>query len=181
MHMRLSKLSYYADFVVYPSLILLLSAGTLYVLALPQRLEWFLAVAAGAASWTLLEYVLHRAILHRVRFFNRMHDAHHENPNSLVGTPTWLTATLGALALLPVSVFSELSLASGLSVGLMLGYLWYAALHHALHHHRIGPSSFFYRAKLHHAQHHHGRGHCNFGVTTVLWDRVFGSAASSPR
>ena len=179
--MRLSKLNYYADFVVYPSIILFLIARTLYVLALSERLEWFLALAAGAAGWTLLEYVLHRAILHRVRFFDRMHDVHHENPNSLVGTPTWLTAPLGALALMPLWVFSELSLASGLTAGLMVGYLSYVALHHALHHHRIGHDSFFYQAKLRHVRHHHGRGHCNFGVTTVFWDRVFGSAASGQR
>lgn len=177
MFMRLSKSSYFADFVVYPP-----SAGVLIAAALwpGSRLSWtasVLAVLTGLAVWTLVEYITHRFILHEVRYLAAMHELHHDDPNGFVGTPTWLSLGLICCgALLPLWWETGLHLASGVTAGMMVGYLWYVGVHHAVHHWRIDADSPLYRLKRRHALHHHARQPCNFGVTTGFWDRVFGTA-----
>ena len=64
----------------------------------------------------------------------------------------------------------------------MLGYLAYVGVHYALHHvNSLGPT--WLPASLRvwlrnliraHAVHHHQTQY-NFGVTTTIWDRVFGT------
>jgi sterol desaturase/sphingolipid hydroxylase (fatty acid hydroxylase superfamily) len=177
---RLSKASYFADFAVYPPVVL-----ALLILALRQApslvwIEWSIACLAGIAAWTLLEYVIHRWVLHRIRFFAAMHDLHHEDPEGFVGTPTWLSlAAICVGALFPLLWGTGFDFASGITAGLMLGYVWYGGVHHVLHHWRIRPGSHLYRWKRRHALHHYARRPCNFGVTTQFWDRVFGTAHPS--
>lgn len=173
--MNLSKANYYADFVVYPLLLVGLGGATLIDTTLSQRIDWFSACLAGVAAWTLTEYMLHRFVLHRVRFLDRMHDAHHQTPTALIGTPTWLSVAFGGLALMPLWRHAEHDLAGGVTAGLVLGYLWYVSIHHMIHHWRIEHGTYLYRLKRRHAQHHYSPRPCNFGVTTSFWDRVFGS------
>jgi sterol desaturase/sphingolipid hydroxylase (fatty acid hydroxylase superfamily) len=93
-----------------------------------------------------------------------------------VGTPTWLSlAAICAGALFPLWWEIGFDFASGTTAGLMLGYIWYVAVHHVLHHWRIHPGSYLYHWKRRHALHHYARHPCNFGVTTQIWDRVFGT------
>ncbi len=102
---------------------------------------------------------------------------HHDQPTGFVGTPTWLS--LGMIccgALLPLWWETGFHLASGITAGLMLGYLWYASVHHLVHHWPIRQGTLLYRLKRRHALHHHARQPCNFGVSTAFWDRVFGTA-----
>jgi sterol desaturase/sphingolipid hydroxylase (fatty acid hydroxylase superfamily) len=100
----------------------------------------------------------------------------------LVGTPTSLSlAAICAGALFPLWWEIGFDLASGTTAGLMLGYVWYVAVHHVLHHWRIYPGSYLYHWKRRHALHHYARQPCNFGVTTLFWDRVFGTAYGARR
>jgi hypothetical protein len=171
---RLSKAGYYADFVFYPILLLLLAGAAMGSASSAQRLIWVCACAAGIAIWTLLEYGLHRIVLHHVWPFRELHALHHAMPTAMIGTPTWLTATLMCgCVFLPLWWSAGLNLASGLTSGLVLGYLWYVLVHHAVHHWRARPGSYLHRAKRRHAEHHHARHPCHFGVTTAYWDRIF--------
>ena len=175
--MHLSKASYFADFAVYPPVVL-----TLLILALRHApslvwIEWLIACFAGIAVWTLLEYVIHRVVLHRIPFFATMHDVHHQDPEGFVGTPTWLSlAAICVGALFPLWWETGFDFASGITAGLMLGYVWYVGVHHVLHHRYSHPGSYLYPWKRRHALHHYAPHPCNFGVTTQLWDRVFGTA-----
>jgi hypothetical protein len=63
--MRLSKASYFADFAVYPPIMLMLLFLALWHAALMVLIEWFISCLAGIATWTLLEYIIHRGVLHR--------------------------------------------------------------------------------------------------------------------
>ena len=175
--MRLSKASYFADFVVYPPIVVTLMIAALWREPPRSWIEASFACLAGIAVWTFLEYVIHRVVLHEVRFFAEMHDMHHDQPTGFVGTPTWLS--LGMIccgALLPLWWETGFHLASGITAGLMLGYLWYASVHHLVHHWPIQQGTLLYRLKRRHALHHHARQPCNFGVSTAFWDRVFGTA-----
>jgi sterol desaturase/sphingolipid hydroxylase (fatty acid hydroxylase superfamily) len=172
--MQLSKAGYYADFIVYPLLLLPVGAVLLHDTP-PQAIAWLAACAAGVAGYSLLEYGLHRFLLHRVAPFRKLHDAHHAHPTALIGTPTWLSALIAVAVFLPLWWLAGLNLACGLTFGLILGYLWYVSLHHAVHRWPARAGTYLHRAKLRHGQ-HHARQACNFGVTTGVWDRLFGSA-----
>ncbi len=177
--MLLSKVGYYADFVVYPLLLLPLGAVLVRGSTLQMGIVWAVVCFIGIAGFSLLEYGLHRFVLHHVPPFRRMHDLHHANPTAMIGTPTWLSAALieGGV-FLPLWWEAGLNVACGLTFGLIAGYLWYVLVHHAVHRWPAREGSYLHRAKRRHGQHHHSRQPCNFGVTTACWDQIFGSARS---
>lgn len=181
--MQLSKTAYYADFVVYTATI-----GALLSLAAVEgnwrdRNLWLLASAAGVAVWTLMEYILHRFVLHRVPGIAPMHEAHHTSPRAYIGTPTVVTLALffGGV-FLPAWHESSFNVASGLTAGVMAGFLWYGVLHHTIHHGR--PRALASRVQditRRHLRHHYSRRQGNFGVTTALWDWLLGTSLAGPR
>jgi hypothetical protein len=75
------RAAYVADFAAHAAAIaalgvLLLATGT------PAQWRTGLALAgAGLVAWTLLEYLLHRFVLHRIAPFSRWHAEHHRRPD----------------------------------------------------------------------------------------------------
>jgi sterol desaturase/sphingolipid hydroxylase (fatty acid hydroxylase superfamily) len=175
--MRQTKIGYFADFVVYPVAIALLVAYR-GLKAPAGGIVIFLALfLLGLAAWTLLEYLLHRFVFHHVVFIRDMHDAHHNAPVAYVGSPTALSvACFAVLALAPLWFAFGAGVATAATAGLMLGYLGYLVVHHGVHHWRVAPGSALYLLKHRHARHHYAKVEGNFGVTTIFWDRVFGTA-----
>ena len=136
-----------------------------------------LVVVAAFLAWGLFEYVLHRWGLHGPFLLLRQgHAKHHAAPRALISTPL-LLVTLSALAvwwllcvLLPAGI-------PGLAVGgLYVGYNYFALLHHAQHHHArpLAAVARWKRGERFHRVHHQQQA-VNFGITTTLWDRVFGT------
>ena len=121
--MQLTKTGYYADFVVYPLLAVILRWEGLRHAPSRDGWEWLFACAAGVIVWTLLEYFLHRHVLHRLQPFKRLHDLHHARSTDVIGTPTWVSLCLFGGVALSLWYETDAALASGLTVGLMLGYL----------------------------------------------------------
>lgn len=179
--MRLSKTSYYADFVIYAVLVAAALIGAMRSNSAHGRVIWLLAALLGALSWTLIEYTLHRFVLHRIPVLAVMHDAHHQLPLAFVGTPTWLSLpVIGVLIFLPAWALGTLTTASGLTAGLMAGFLWYGIIHHAIHCRRPRMiARRLLRASRRHAQHHYAQQAGKFGVTTAFWDGVFGTTLSA--
>ena len=138
--MQLSKPGYYADFVVYPLLILGLLAVQLAEAKSWRPFGFVFLCLLGFAAWTLFEYLLHRYVLHRVPILHDMHEAHHANPSAFVGTPSWASFLMFFVgALLPLSFAIGFTYASPVTIGLMLGYLCYVVVHHVTHHWRLAP------------------------------------------
>jgi sterol desaturase/sphingolipid hydroxylase (fatty acid hydroxylase superfamily) len=180
--MRLSRAGYYADFVVYPTLVAGMFAYAAFAESWMGTLKWCAAFVCGLTLWTLLEYFFHRVLFHEVPVFDAMHDAHHLEPVAMIGTPTWISLSSIVLgSYLPVWAVVGPNVASGATAGIMLGYLWYISVHHASHHWRAKPNSYLFWAKHRHALHHFAEETCNFGVTSGFWDRVFGTAFEAPR
>jgi sterol desaturase/sphingolipid hydroxylase (fatty acid hydroxylase superfamily) len=175
--MRLHKFSYYADFAVYAALLCTMTFAAALVDDWQDRGKWLIGLFAGAAIWTLLEYLLHRFVLHRLPWLSGMHAVHHASPRAFVGTPTWLSLTVLFCAIfLPAWWGFSINVASGVLAGVMAGFLWYGILHHVIHHRR--PRILASRSSAAAQRHlrHHCRDQCgNFGVTTELWDYVFGT------
>jgi sterol desaturase/sphingolipid hydroxylase (fatty acid hydroxylase superfamily) len=175
--MRLSKVGYFADFFIYPLFVLALVTGATIRTTSHWWLYWSVACLIGIAAWTLLEYIIHRGVLHRVRIFSEMHNMHHGSPTDSVGSPTWLSLSLVCFGVLfPLWWQTNFEIAGGLTAGLMIGYLWYITVHHATHHWQSRPASYLHRAKRRYLVHHYSREPCNFGVSTGFWDHVFGTA-----
>jgi cyclopropane-fatty-acyl-phospholipid synthase len=183
--MEHGKAAYRADFALYATAAVAL-AVFLYV-AGPQslRLDFLAMVCVGLLSWTAIEYLLHRFVLHGLAPFKRWHEAHHQRPTALICAPTILSASLIlVLVFLPVLALGGVWNACGLTLGMLTGYLFYAITHHATHH-WPAQSAWLKRRKRWHALHHHNTGQlAGFGVTSAFGDHVFGSAmprASSVR
>ena len=168
-----SKAEYWSDFVIYAVGIAVMACITCGLVPPLHRLATVGRVAAGLAAWSLVEYVMHRFVLHGVEPFKTWHGKHHDRPTALISAPTVLSATLIAtLVFAPASaLFSPLQ-ALELTLGVTLGYFLYALCHHATHHWRARGSWLKERKRWHAMHHRHPRGGC-YGVTSTIWDRVF--------
>lgn len=182
--MKMTKFGYFFEFLLFPPLIV---AATLFAFhrSAPLRpLEWLVVFAAGLAAWTLIEYVLHRVLFHHAPILSGIHEQHHDEPQELIGTPAWASALIGLIAVAgPCCALLGFDLGTAATAGLVAGYLWYVFVHYATHHWQPPRDSYLYRARLRHARHHFQSHSGNFGVTTALWDHVFGTAlkTSAPR
>ena len=185
--LRLGRIAYYADFYVYPLAITALAAYAIWQGPRGGWATWLGAFVSGVALWTLVEYVLHRFVLHHVPYIKEAHDAHHQDQQALIGTPIWISLTIMVVfVLVPLNFLVEQHVAIGLACGLMFGHFWYGGVHHILHHWKIEPGTYLYRLKRHHMLHHHFDEKGNFGVTSNFWDVVFGTdlkvrVAAAPR
>jgi cyclopropane-fatty-acyl-phospholipid synthase len=174
-----SALTYWADFVIYGLAVVSLAA---FVTIKSPGTLWLTAVgcaAAGFVAWTLVEYLMHRFVLHRVQPFKGWHDEHHERPVALMATPTWISAFLILVVVFaPLAVFSNLWIACASTLGVLSGYLAYTMTHHATHHWRASSHWAASRKRIH-ARHHHSRVLGDFGVTSQIWDRLFATSAAT--
>ena len=172
-----SKLAYRADFALYG--FALVALATFLVLAVPRQQAWGIVAFAmlGLASWTVIEYAMHRFVLHHLQPFSTWHAEHYRRPTALICTPTILSASLIAvLVFLPALMLGNLWRASALTFGLLVGYLAYAITHHAIHHWHA-DYAWLKRRKRWHALHHGSiEPASRYGVTSAFWDQVFGSA-----
>ena len=133
-----------------------------------------LLAALGYAAWGLVEYFVHGVLAHRLRtFVSPLHGAHHADPRRVFTSPLgWVPVALllwlggGALAgALP---------AGALVGGLLAGFLHYEYVHWRFHF-REPRSERERRLRAHHLAHHYQRPLSYYGVSTRLWDAVFGS------
>jgi sterol desaturase/sphingolipid hydroxylase (fatty acid hydroxylase superfamily) len=115
----------------------------------------------GVVTWTLAEYVVHRFVLHD--FAPREHGAHHADPDGAILTIFWQIWVCFALVYLIGG--------GAFLAGTLVAYAWYLFVHHCAHH---GPDKLPLRLLKHHRSHHRFATR-NYGVSTTLWDRVFGT------
>jgi 4-hydroxysphinganine ceramide fatty acyl 2-hydroxylase len=134
----------------------------------------------GVLTWTFMEYVLHRFLGHDKRFsftpFAKEHIRHHTEGDYFA--PTWKKAIVAVVFTVVLSFPASLALGRARGVayilGLMLFYCVYEALHR-IEHVTSGIGPYGRWARRHHFYHHFVDGKMNHGVTTPLWDLVFGT------
>ena len=115
----------------------------------------------GVVVWTFVEYIVHRFVLHD--FVPTRHGMHHANPDKPVLTIFWQIGACFALVYL---------IAGGAFLaGALAAYAWYLFVHQCAHH---GPSNMLPSLLKHHKT-HHGFASRNYGVSTTLWDHIFGT------
>ncbi len=145
-------------------------------------------VLLGLFLWTMAEYLLHRFVFHfkarkpwqeRISFL--FHGVHHAQPQSktrLVMPPP-VSIPLGLLFygffVLVVGVgMGQPAWVAPLLAGFTIGYLAYDLTHYATHHYRM-KRGYFKMVRQHHWRHHIQSPNGRFGVSSPLWDRVFGT------
>lgn len=179
--MKMSKLGYFSEFILFPPLLV---AAMLFSFrsSIPSHpVIWVTIYFVGLAGWTLIEYLLHRALFHHAPILSRIHELHHKSPLDFIGTPAWASALIGLTVVAsPLCVVLGLYFGVAATAGLATGYLWYVLVHYASHHWRPRRNSYLFRARLRHARHHHLSHGGNFGVTTSVWDHTFGTALEAP-
>lgn len=141
--------------------------------------------ALGAFSWTFAEYWLHRTFFHwtpKFRWGSRMHflvhGVHHDWPRDkyrLVMPPA-VSLSLFFLFLAFFRVTLGGTYAWSFHAGFVIGYVFYDLTHYFVHHYNP-KTKYFLQLKKHHMLHHFKDNNRRFGVSTRLWDRVFGTFA----
>jgi sterol desaturase/sphingolipid hydroxylase (fatty acid hydroxylase superfamily) len=151
--------------------------------ALPEPVKPAL-VAVGLLVWTLIEYLLHRFVLHcrpqtlALRaVVERLHLGHHRDPQdeAKITVPVFasLPITGGLLALLRL-ISGNWEMAALLLVGSIAGYLYYETVHFWIHR-GARHGRWLGSQRANHMFHHFRGQHRCFGVTTPLWDLLLGT------
>jgi cyclopropane-fatty-acyl-phospholipid synthase len=131
----------------------------------------------GFAVFTLVEYAIHRWLLHDPEcWLYPLHEAHHQHPE---GAAAFL-APASLVVLMPIWwLFADVLHVPGASFffcGFSASYFYYGLLHHFEHSVRINqiPFRWLQGRWAAHSVHHH-LDYTNYGVMTSFWDYVFGT------
>jgi dihydroceramide fatty acyl 2-hydroxylase len=136
-----------------------------------------LAFFGGAFVFSFIEYAMHRWFFHAPRSIARaLHQTHHSSPRAAVAIPFPSSAGAAFLMWSYLAPLAGEQCAGFFGSGLLAAYFCYSLLHHFQHSMRIRalPLRLLRGRWVAHAV-HHGRSDRNFGVTTSLWDHVFGT------
>jgi sterol desaturase/sphingolipid hydroxylase (fatty acid hydroxylase superfamily) len=139
---------------------------------------------AGLLTWGLYEYAVHRWVLHRepkAEGFNLpgnlTHLRHHADPNSLQRLNVQLSESVPVCLVYVLAAWGltgSWQAATHLFTGLIAGYFFYEYLDFKAHHGTSrGRLTRYFRK--YHLQHHHFDATVRFGVTSPLFDYLFGT------
>jgi sterol desaturase/sphingolipid hydroxylase (fatty acid hydroxylase superfamily) len=117
--------------------------------------------SCGFIAWTLAEYFTHRYVLHAVAPVQ--HRRHHARPQDAIDKIFWQIWLAFAVVYLTTG--------GAVLAGVLVAYAWYLSVHYCAHH---NPTILPTRLLKHHLDHHRFANR-NYGVTTKLWDHVFGT------
>lgn len=141
-----------------------------------------LTFLAGGFFWTFFEYVAHRFLFHLVsekpglqKFAYILHGNHHHYPRDrqrlfMPPVPSLILASI---------IFGSMYLLMGPKAfmffpGFMIGYLMYGTMHYAIHAWNP-PFKWMKPLWRNHHLHHYKNEHHGFGVSTTIWDHIFGT------
>lgn len=171
-----TRIGYYAELFVYPTVVAGLLIYHLDSSGFALHLAWWCAAACGAMLWTLAEYLVHRFVYHEIAILKDLHGMHHSRPHDRIGAPIWVSVISFSLFFSAGARLLDFEIAGGMTCGLIAGYVSYLLIHNAVHRWQLGGRSWLRTHWLRHLRHHHHPVPGNFGVTTGIWDRVFGTA-----
>jgi 4-hydroxysphinganine ceramide fatty acyl 2-hydroxylase len=176
----------FRSFWIFPILALLLLTITSRTEAQHSHSNGIGLFVIGLLGWTLLEYGLHRFVFHvqvplrnpHLReIVNASHLGHHASPRDpskvLVQPVFGLAVSLiiyGVIYLISRSLFS----AAVVMTGIWAGFLYYEAVHYRVHF-SLSPTGIIAKQRRTHFYHHFSNNKRCFGVTSPLWDYVFGT------
>lgn len=136
----------------------------------------------GIFFWTFFEYMMHRFVFHWVsdnpkiqRLSYVMHGNHHEFPRDkqrLFMPPVPSLIISGLVFFLMNILLHQFSFT--FFAGFVLGYLLYGTMHYAIHAWNP-PFAWMKPIWRNHHLHHYKNEQKGFGVSSHLWDKIFGT------
>lgn len=161
------------------------SVGLLYWSVTHTQLGVFTTIGMfllGALAFSWVEYIVHRYVFHmptytraREKMQYTMHGVHHEFPKDKdrLAMPPLLSITLATILLLIFRVILG-DFTFAFLPGFLTGYAAYLSVHYMVHVYQP-PRNFFKALWINHSVHHYKDGEIVFGVSSPLWDYVYGT------
>ncbi len=149
--------------------------------SLPAYLIGILFVS-GFLIFTLIEYIVHRYVFHmepdteiKEKIQYNFHGVHHEYPKDKgrLAMPPIISIILAA-TLLYVFHYVIGQYTFAFLPGFVLGYVSYISVHYAVHAYPP-PKNFLKILWINHSIHHYKDHNKAYGVSSPLWDFVFGT------
>ena len=136
----------------------------------------------GCIAFTWVEYNVHRFVFH-MPTYNKIrkkaqyiiHGVHHEFPKDKdrLAMPPLVSVTVATVLLLVFKVILG-DLVFSFLPGFIVGYAGYLSVHYIVHAYQP-PRNFFKVLWINHGTHHYKNGNIIFGVSSPLWDYVYGT------
>jgi len=136
----------------------------------------------GVIAFTWVEYMVHRYVFHmktytqlRIKMQYTMHGVHHEFPKDKerLAMPPLLSITIATVLLLIFKVLMG-DLVFAFLPGFIVGYASYLSVHYMVHAYPP-PKNFLKALWVNHSVHHYKDGEVVFGVSSPLWDYIYGT------
>jgi sterol desaturase/sphingolipid hydroxylase (fatty acid hydroxylase superfamily) len=136
----------------------------------------------GALAFSWVEYMVHRHVFHmktftelRAKIQYTVHGVHHEFPKDKdrLAMPPLLSVTTSTILLLVFKVLLG-DLVFSFLPGFLVGYAAYLSIHYMVHAYPP-PKNFFKILWINHSIHHYKDGEIIFGVSSPLWDYIYGT------
>jgi len=146
------------------------------------------AFISGVGIWMFLEYIIHRFLFHIETesvtgnmYHFIAHGIHHITPLDSTRLTFPPLFSIGIVSIFYL-FFATLAFSGyqSLFAGGLLGFVCYDTIHFLFHHPSILDSlPYFASRKSAHLHHHYINSNHNFGVTTSLFDLLFGTSSTS--
>lgn len=136
----------------------------------------------GILAFTWVEYMVHRYVFHmktytdlRTKMQYTMHGVHHEFPKDKdrLAMPPLMSITIATVLLLIFKVIMG-DFVFAFLPGFIVGYASYLSVHYMVHAYPP-PKNFFKALWINHGVHHYKDGEIVFGVSSPLWDYIYGT------
>ena len=151
------------------------------------------AAAVIALIYPLVEYLMHRYVLHSrflyklqmtAALWKRIHYDHHQNPNDLSVLFGALYTTLPTIFVIASPVGWLIAGLPGAAAAFATALILFSLYEfcHCIQHLPFMPRWHWLRElKRHHLAHHFHSEQGNFGITSFVWDRIFGTLYRRPQ
>jgi sterol desaturase/sphingolipid hydroxylase (fatty acid hydroxylase superfamily) len=166
-------------FIIYSAALLYYGVITLGAFTTLQAVGLFFA---GFFTFTLVEYLMHRYLFHigtstkkREELQYTLHGVHHEFPKDKerLAMPPIMSITIATTLLFLFKLFLSDNVFAFLP-GFLVGYASYLCMHYILHTFKA-PKGMFNFLWANHAVHHYKDQTKAYGVSSPLWDYIFGT------
>ena len=146
----------------------------------PMRIFWL--YIGGMFFWSFFEYLMHRFIFHFIaespkttRLIYVLHGNHHEYPRDkerlfMPAVPSLIISSFIFMMMYFIMGRDSFSFFPGF----MFGYLIYGSMHYAIHAWNP-PFKWMKGLWRNHHLHHYKQQQKGFGVSSTLWDHIFGT------
>jgi sterol desaturase/sphingolipid hydroxylase (fatty acid hydroxylase superfamily) len=176
-----SKANYWIGFAL--DLVLGISLLAYGIARHPLGLAMLGAVFTGWLFFTFIEYAIHRWGYHGPDSpLSYVHRFHHSDGDVLVGAPFFYPLVIIAVVIGVAQLVIPFALVAVFAGTILVVYECQTFIHAIAHAwpgaRGIRAAGLLKRLRRHHMIHHAGDGNVNYGMSTALWDHIFGTYAA---